>query len=112
VIFVCVKDFFEHAAANHVISHVRHWSLATYDRAGIIRKPDSRQYILGSCVCVCVCVFVFVFVYKRWACIHWLLATLFPARSRPGHEILSMYEQVEFRVAYIEPNLHVAYSSS
>ena len=31
---------------REVISHLRHQSLATYDRARIIRKPDNPHYTL------------------------------------------------------------------
>ena len=41
MICVAIEDFLEHPAVKHVISHFRHKSLATYDRARIIRKPDN-----------------------------------------------------------------------
>ena len=38
-----IEDFLELSAINHVISHLRYKSLATYDRVRIIRKPDNRE---------------------------------------------------------------------
>ena len=34
--------------ANHVIAHLRHYSLATYESALIILKPDNPEYTVGS----------------------------------------------------------------
>lgn len=48
---VCVanEDFLEHSAVNHVISHFRRKSLATYDRVQIIRKPDNPRTVNRKC---------------------------------------------------------------
>jgi hypothetical protein len=45
VAFVFSVDFVP-TLSTKVISHLRHQSLATYDRARIIRKPDNRHCTL------------------------------------------------------------------
>ena len=50
MIFVCIQDFFEQSALNHVISHLRHCSLATFDRARIMASALSFQMLSAGYV--------------------------------------------------------------
>jgi hypothetical protein len=50
MIFVGVEVMFEHPALSHVISHLRHQSLAAYDRARIIKSTLCVLTIFFCCL--------------------------------------------------------------